>query len=659
MPVCMGRNYFTMSKQINITLPDGSVKVYEQGVTGLQIALSISEGLARNVLAAKVNGEVWDSSRAIMDDASVQLLTWNDLEGKNTFWHSSAHVMAEALEAFYPGIKFGIGPALETGFYYDVDFGDHTLDGSELEKIESKIMELTKAKSEFVRKDVSKKDAITYFQEKGDEYKLDLLEGLEDGTITFYEQGNFTDLCRGPHIPNTGFIKAVKLTNIAGAYWRGDEKRKMLTRIYGVTFPKAKELQDYLTMLEEAKKRDHRKLGRELELFMFSEKVGMGLPMWLPKGTLLRERLVNFMKKAQDKSGYQQVTTPHIGHKVLYETSGHYEKYGKDSFQPIATPHEGEEFLLKPMNCPHHCEIYKYKPRSYKDLPIRYAEFGTVYRYEQSGELHGLTRVRGFTQDDAHIFCRPDQVKEEFIKVIDLVLHVFKALGFENYTAQISLRDPEKAEKYIGSDEAWEKAESAIIEASAEKGLETVTVLGEAAFYGPKLDFMVKDALGRKWQLGTIQVDYQLPERFQLEYIGSDNQKHRPVMIHRAPFGSLERFVAVLIEHCAGNFPLWLAPEQINILPISEKYIGYAEEIKAILEESGITGSIDNRDEKIGRKIRDSEVKKVPFMLIVGEKEQEENKLSVRKHGEGDLGNFSPEEFITYFQGIISASLSK
>lgn len=659
MPVCMGRNYFTMSKQINITLPDGSVKVYEQGVTGLQIALSISEGLARNVLAAKVNGEVWDSSRAIMQDASVQLLTWNDLEGKNTFWHSSAHVMAEALESLYPGIKFGIGPALETGFYYDVDFGDHTLDGSELEKIESKIMELTKSKSEFVRKDVSKIDAIAYFQEKGDEYKLDLLEGLEDGTITFYEQGNFTDLCRGPHIPNTGFIKAVKLTNIAGAYWRGDEKRKMLTRIYGVTFPKAKELQDYLTMLEEAKKRDHRKLGRELELFMFSEKVGMGLPMWLPKGTLLRERLVNFMKKAQDKSGYQQVTTPHIGHKVLYETSGHYEKYGKDSFQPIATPHEGEEFLLKPMNCPHHCEIYKYKPRSYKDLPIRYAEFGTVYRYEQSGELHGLTRVRGFTQDDAHIFCRPDQVKEEFIKVIDLVLHVFKALGFENYTAQISLRDPEKAEKYIGSDEAWEKAESAIIEASAEKGLETVTVLGEAAFYGPKLDFMVKDALGRKWQLGTIQVDYQLPERFQLEYIGSDNQKHRPVMIHRAPFGSLERFVAVLIEHCAGNFPLWLAPEQINILPISEKYIGYAEEIKAILEESGITGSIDNRDEKIGRKIRDSEVKKVPFMLIVGEKEQEENKLSVRKHGEGDLGNFSPEEFISYFQGIISESLRK
>jgi threonyl-tRNA synthetase len=648
-----------MSNQINITLPDGSVKVFSKGTTGLQIALSISEGLARNVLAAKVNGQVWDSSRPINEDSSVQLLTWNDLEGKSTFWHSSAHLMAEALEALYPGVKLGIGPPIETGFYYDVDFGTHTLEGAELEKIEQKMIELAKEKSEFIRKAISKKDAVAFFQEKGDEYKLDLLEGLEDGSITFYEQGNFTDLCRGPHIPNTGFIKAVKLTNIAGAYWRGDEKRKMLTRIYGVTFPKAKELQDYLTLLEEAKKRDHRKLGRELELFMFSEKVGMGLPLWLPKGTLLRERLVNFMKKAQDKSGYQQVTTPHIGHKALYETSGHYEKYGKDSFQPITTPNEGEEFLLKPMNCPHHCEIYKYKPRSYKDLPIRYAEFGTVYRYEQSGELHGLTRVRGFTQDDAHIFCRPDQVKEEFIKVIDLVLHVFKALGFENYTAQISLRDPAKAEKYIGTDEAWKKAESAIIEASAEKGLETVTVLGEAAFYGPKLDFMVKDALGRKWQLGTIQVDYNLPERFQLEYIGSDNQKHRPVMIHRAPFGSLERFVAVLIEHCAGNFPLWLAPEQINILPISEKFVGYAEEIKAILDENGITGSIDNRDEKIGRKIRDSEVKKVPFMLIVGEKEQEDRKLSVRKHGEGDLGNYSPEEFIKYFQGIISESLSK
>lgn len=648
-----------MSQQIKITLPDGSVREYEKGTTGLQIAASISEGLARNVLAAKVNGQVWDATRAIYNDSSLQLLTWNDLEGKNTFWHSSAHLMAEALEALYPGTKFGIGPPIETGFYYDVDFGDHKLEGDELEKIEQKMIELAKEKNEYIRKDVSKKDAVAYFQEKGDEYKLDLLEGLEDGSITFYQQGNFTDLCRGPHIPNTGFIKAVKLTNIAGAYWRGDEKRKMLTRIYGVTFPKAQELKDYLTLLEEAKKRDHRKIGRELELFTFSEKVGMGLPLWLPKGTLLRERLISFMKKAQDKSGYQQVTTPHIGSKVLYETSGHYEKYGKDSFQPITTPHEGEAFLLKPMNCPHHCEIYKHKPRSYKDLPIRYAEFGTVYRYEQSGELHGLTRVRGFTQDDAHIFCRPDQVKEEFIKVIDLVLYVFKALGFEDYTAQISLRDPEKKEKYIGTDEAWEKAESAIIEAAAEKGLVTVTELGEAAFYGPKLDFMVKDALGRKWQLGTIQVDYQLPDRFQLEYIGSDNQKHRPVMIHRAPFGSLERFVAVLIEHCAGDFPLWLSPEQINILPISEKYISYAEELKATLDEAGIAGNIDNRDEKIGRKIRDSEVKKVPFMLIVGEKEQEERKVSVRKHGQGDLGSFSIEEFIQYFQGIISESLSK
>ncbi len=648
-----------MSQQIKITLPDGSVRVYDKGTTGLQIAASISEGLARNVLAAKVNGQVWDASREIHEDSNLQLLTWNDLEGKSTFWHSSAHLMAEALESLFPGIKFGIGPPIETGFYYDVDFGDHKLEGEELEMIENKIMELAKLKSEFIRKEVSKKDAVAYFQEKGDEYKLDLLEGLEDGSITFYEQGNFTDLCRGPHIPNTGFIKAVKLTNIAGAYWRGDEKRKMLTRIYGVTFPKAQELKDYLTLLEEAKKRDHRKLGRELELFMFSEKVGMGLPLWLPKGTLLRERLVSFMKRAQDKSGYQQVTTPHIGSKVLYETSGHYEKYGKDSFQPITTPHEGETFLLKPMNCPHHCEIYKHKPRSYKDLPIRYAEFGTVYRYEQSGELHGLTRVRGFTQDDAHIFCRPDQVKEEFIKVIDLVLYVFKALGFDDYTAQISLRDPENKQKYIGTDEAWEKAESSIIEACAEKGMDTVTELGEAAFYGPKLDFMVKDALGRKWQLGTIQVDYQLPERFQLEYIGSDNQKHRPVMIHRAPFGSLERFVAVLIEHCGGEFPLWLAPEQINILPISEKFIAYAEEIKGILEDAGITGQLDNRDEKIGRKIRDAEVKKVPFMLIVGEKEQEEGKVAVRKHGQGDLGSFSIEEFITYFQGIISESLKK
>ncbi|MCH7411912.1 threonine--tRNA ligase [Belliella sp. R4-6] len=644
-------------QKINITLPDGSVRAYDKGVSGLQIALSISEGLARNVLAAKVNGEVWDATRPIEQDSSVQLLTWNDKDGKSTFWHSSAHLMAEALEALYPGVKLGIGPSIETGFYYDVDFGDKVFEGSELEKIEAKMVELAKEKNEYIRKEISKPEAVAYFTEKGDEYKLDLLEGLEDGSITFYEQGNFVDLCRGPHIPNTGFIKAVKLLNIAGAYWRGDENRKMLTRIYGVTFPKAKELTEYLHMLEEAKKRDHRKLGRELELFTFSEKVGMGLPLWLPKGTLLRERLVNFLKRAQDKSGYQQVITPHIGHKALYETSGHYEKYGKDSFQPIATPNEGEEFLLKPMNCPHHCEIYKHKPRSYKDLPIRYAEFGTVYRYEQSGELHGLTRVRGFTQDDAHIFCRPEQVKEEFIKVIDLVLYVFKALGFEDYTAQISLRDPAKAEKYIGSDEAWDKAESAIIEAAAEKGLVTVTELGEAAFYGPKLDFMVKDALGRKWQLGTIQVDYQLPDRFELEYIGSDNQKHRPVMIHRAPFGSLERFVAVLIEHCAGNFPLWLAPEQMTILPISEKFTAYAEEVKNLLDEQDITGAIDNRDEKIGRKIRDAEMKKIPFMLIVGEKEMAEGKLSVRKHGEGDLGSFTPEEFAAFFKNIISTSI--
>ena len=647
------------NQQVKITLPDGSVREYEKGVSGLQIAVSISEGLARNVLAAKVNGEVWDASRPILQDSSVQLLTWNDKEGKSTFWHSSAHLMAEALESLYPGIKLGIGPPIENGFYYDVDFGDKPLEGAELEQIENKMLELARQKNDYIRKDVAKKDAIAYFKEKGDEYKLDLLEGLADGSITFYEQGNFVDLCRGPHIPNTGFIKAAKLLNIAGAYWRGDEKNKMLTRIYGITFPKAKELEEYLHMLEEAKRRDHRKLGRELELFTFSEKVGMGLPLWLPKGTLLRERLVNFMKRAQDKSGYQQVTTPHIGHKVLYETSGHYEKYGKDSFQPIHTPNEGEEFLLKPMNCPHHCEIYKHKPRSYKDLPIRYAEFGTVYRYEQSGELHGLTRVRGFTQDDAHIFCRPDQVKEEFIKVIDLVLYVFKALGFEDYTAQISLRDPDNKEKYIGTDEAWNKAEASIIEAAAERGLETVTELGEAAFYGPKLDFMVKDALGRKWQLGTIQVDYQLPERFQLEYIGSDNQKHRPVMIHRAPFGSLERFVAVLIEHCAGNFPLWLSPEQITILPISEKFIEYAEQVKSILEDSDITGAIDNRDEKIGRKIRDAEVKKIPFMLIVGEKEQQEGMISVRKHGEGDLGAMRPEEFASYFKNIISVAISQ
>ena len=630
---------------INITLPDGSVRQYDRGTTSMQIAMSISEGLARNVLAAEVDGQVWDASRPIENDAPVKLLTWNDVKGKATFWHSSAHLMAEALEALYPGTKFGIGPAIETGFYYDVDFGDRTFAQEDFKKVEDKILELAKTREEFIRKPVSKAEAIEYFTEKGDEYKLDLIKDLPDGSITFYSQGNFTDLCRGPHIPNTGFIKAVKLMNVAGAYWRGDESRKQLTRIYGVTYPKQSELTEYLHMLEEAKKRDHRKLGREMELFAFSEKVGMGLPLWLPKGTAIRQKLVDFMQKAQVKAGYEQVISPHIGHKNLYVTSGHYEKYGADSFQPIKTPQEGEEFFLKPMNCPHHCEMYKTKPRSYKDLPVRYAEFGTVYRYEQSGELHGLTRVRGFTQDDAHLFCRPDQVKEEFKKVIDLVLYVFSALGFDNYTAQISLRDPQNKAKYIGSDENWALAEASIIEAAEEKGLITVVELGEAAFYGPKLDFMVKDAIGRKWQLGTIQVDYNLPERFELEYTGSDNQKHRPVMIHRAPFGSLERFVAVLIEHCAGNFPLWLSPEQFIVLPISEKYEDYAKKLSESLKDSDICGLIDARDEKIGRKIRDAEVKKIPYMLIVGEKEAAEGTVSVRKHGQGDLGSMSIDEF--------------
>ncbi|MFZ4101541.1 MAG: threonine--tRNA ligase [Sphingobacterium thalpophilum] len=630
---------------IKITLPDGTVREYEQGTTAHQIALSISEGLARNVLAAEVNGQVWDSSRPIQSDSIVKLLTWNDQDGKATFWHSSAHLMAEALEALYPGTKFGIGPAIETGFYYDVDFVDREFSSDDFKQIEDKILELARLKSDFSRQAVSKADAIKYFTEKDDEYKLDLIKDLSDGSITFYTQGSFTDLCRGPHIPNTGFIKAVKLMNVAGAYWRGDESRKQLTRIYGVTYPKQSELTDYLHMIEEAKKRDHRKLGKELELFAFSDKVGMGLPLWLPKGAALREKLVNFLQRAQVKSGYEQVITPHIGHKNLYITSGHYEKYGADSFQPIKTPQEGEEFFLKPMNCPHHCEIYKTKPRSYKDLPVRYAEFGTVYRYEQSGELHGLTRVRGFTQDDAHLFCRPDQVKEEFKKVIDLVLYVFKALGFDNYTAQISLRDPENKAKYIGSDENWQLAESAIIEAAEEKGLTTVIELGESAFYGPKLDFMVKDALGRKWQLGTIQVDYNLPERFELEYTGSDNQKHRPVMIHRAPFGSLERFVAVLIEHCAGEFPLWLTPEQFIVLPISEKYEDYAKKVLESLNNSDIRGLIDSRDEKIGRKIRDAEVKKIPYMLIIGEKEMNDGMISVRRHGQGDVGSMSIQEF--------------
>ncbi|CAI8240773.1 MAG: Threonine--tRNA ligase [Cryomorphaceae bacterium] len=632
---------------INITLPDGSIKQVESGTSAMDIAMGISEGLARNVLSASVNGEVWDANRSITTDSTLTLHTWNDKQGKMSFWHSSAHIMAEALEALYPGVKLGIGPAIDNGFYYDIDLGDRILSSDELPKIEQKMKELASQKISFDRKEVSKEDAIAYFTEKGDEYKLELLEGLDDGTITFYTQGNFTDLCRGPHIPSTGKIKAIKLLTIAGAYWRGDENRKQLTRIYGVSFPKQKELTAHLELLEEAKKRDHRKLGREMELFTFSQKVGQGLPLWLPKGAQLREKLENFLKKAQTKAGYLPVITPHIGHKDLYVCSGHYEKYGEDSFQPIKTPNEGEEFFLKPMNCPHHCEIYKSKQYSYRDLPVRFAEFGTVYRYEQSGELHGLTRVRGFTQDDAHLFVRPDQVKQEFMSVIDLVLYVFKALGFENYKAQISLRDPENKTKYIGSDENWQKAESAIIEAAAEKGLETVIEYGEAAFYGPKLDFMVKDALGREWQLGTIQVDYNLPERFELEYTGADNQKHRPVMIHRAPFGSMERFVAVLIEHCGGNFPLWLAPDQYIILPISEKFHDYAEKVSQVLKNYDICGPIDHRAETTGRKIRDAEVSKVPYIIIVGEREENDGTISVRKHGGEDLGSISVDGFVT------------
>ncbi len=634
-----------MSGKIKISFPDGMVKSYDKGITSMDIASNISEGLVRNVLSAKINGEVWDASRPINEDASIKLLTWNDTDGKSTFWHSSAHLLAEALESLYPGVKFGIGPPIENGFYYDVDLGDQEFGEEDLKKVEQKMLELARDKNQYYRKEISKADAKAYFSEKGDQYKLELIEELEDGQITFYQQGNFTDLCKGPHIPHTGHIKAIKLLNVAGAYWRGDEKRKQLTRIYGITFPKQKELQEYLNILEEAKKRDHRKLGKELELFAFSEKVGMGLPLWLPKGAMLRERLESFMRKAQVKAGYDPVITPHIGGKELWVTSGHYEKYGESSFRPILTPHEGEEFMLKPMNCPHHIEIYKVKPRSYKELPIRYAEFGTVYRYEQHGELHGLTRVRGFTQDDAHIFCRPEQVKDEFIKVIDLVLHVFESLGFDNYTAQLSFRDPNNMEKYFGEDEAWERAEKQITEAAEERNLETVVEIGEAAFYGPKLDFMVKDALGRQWQLGTIQVDYNLPERFDLEYIGADNQKHQPVMIHRAPFGSLERFIAILIEHCAGNFPLWLTPDQIAILPISEKFSKYANRVFDNLKANDIRGFIDNRDEKIGRKIRDAEIKKIPFMIIVGEKEMQEDKISVRRHKQGDLGSFSIEEF--------------
>ncbi|MBK8518264.1 MAG: threonine--tRNA ligase [Saprospiraceae bacterium] len=634
---------------INITLPDGSVRQYEKGVTSMEIASSISEGLARNVLAASVNGETWDAGRPILTDAGVKLFTWNDKEGKSTYWHSSAHLMAEALEALYPGIKFGIGPPIDNGYYYDVDTGDRTLTPEDLPKIEDKMLEFARNKSKYIRKEVSKTEAIEYFTQKQDEYKLELLEGLEDGSITFYTQGNFTDLCRGPHIPDTSTIKAVKLMSLAGAYWRGDEKRKQMTRIYGITFPKAKELTEYLELLEEAKKRDHRKLGTELELFMFSEKVGAGLPIWLPKGTQLRERLQNFLRTEQEKQGYQMVVTPHIGSKALYVTSGHYAKYGADSFQPIHTPKEGEEFLLKPMNCPHHCEIFGNRPRSYRELPLRIGEFGTVYRYEQSGELHGLSRVRGFTQDDAHIFCTVDQVKGEFLKVLELTQMVIRKMGFDNFTAQISLRDPEKPEKYIGSDANWIAAEKAIIEATAEVDMETTTVLGEAAFYGPKLDFMIKDALGRSWQLGTIQVDYNLPERFELEYVGSDNQTHRPVMIHRAPFGSMERFISILIEHTAGKFPLWLTPDQFAILPISDRLIPYCEDIKSILSKHDIRGFIDDRAESIGRKIRDTELKKVPFMLIIGDKEADNNEVSVRRQGHGDVGSMSVEEFISCF----------
>jgi len=631
---------------INITLPDGSIKQVESGTSAMDIAMGISEGLARNVLSASINGEVWDANRSITTDSTLTLHTWNDKQGKMSFWHSSAHIMAEALESLYPGVKLGIGPAINNGFYYDIDLGDRILSSDELPKIEKKMKELASQKMTFERKDISKKESIAYFTEKGDEYKLELLEELEDGSITFYTQGNFTDLCRGPHIPSSGKIKAIKLLNIAGAYWRGDENRKQLTRIYGVSFLKQKELTAHLELLEEAKKRDHRKLGKEMELFTFSKKVGQGLPLWLPKGTALREKLENFLKKAQIQAGYLPVITPHIGNKDLYITSGHYEKYGEDSFQPIKTPHIDEEFLLKPMNCPHHCEIYNSSPRSYKDLPIRYAEFGTVYRYEQSGELNGLTRARCFTVDDAHIFCRPDQIVEEFTKVINLVLYVFKTFDFKDYVAQISLRDPDNKEKYIGSDENWDKAEKAIIDTAKQQGLETVVEYGEAAFYGPKLDFMVKDALGREWQLGTIQVDYNLPERFELEYTGADNKKHRPVMIHRAPFGSMERFVAVLIEHCGGNFPLWLAPDQFIILPISEKYHDYAEKVSQLLKNYDICGPIDNRAETTGRKIRDAEVSKIPYIIIVGEREENDGTISVRKHGGEDLGSLSVDGLI-------------
>lgn len=630
---------------IKITLPDGSIKEFAQNTTPHQVALSISEGLARNVLSAKFNDRIVETSTPLTTDGSLTLYTWNDDEGKKAFWHSSAHVMAQAIEELYPGVKLTIGPAIENGFYYDVDFGDHKVSENDFKKIEDRMLEIARGKHEFQLREISKKDALAHYEKEGNQFKIELIENLNDGDITFCDHDTFTDLCRGGHLPNTGFIKAVKLMSVAGAYWRGDETKAQLTRIYGITFPKQKNLKEYLALLEEAKKRDHRKLGKELQLFTFSQKVGQGLPLWLPKGAALRGRLEDFLKKAQQKAGYEMVITPHIGHKDLYETSGHYEKYGQDSFQPITTPHQGEEFLLKPMNCPHHCEIYKSSQWSYKDLPKRFAEFGTVYRYEQSGELHGLTRVRGFTQDDAHIFCTPDQLDQEFKKVIDLTLYVFSSLGFDNFTAQVSLRDPQNKEKYIGSDENWEKAENAIINAAKEKGLNYKIETGEAAFYGPKLDFMVKDALGRQWQLGTIQVDYNLPERFELTYKGSDNELHRPVMIHRAPFGSLERFVAILLEHTAGDFPLWLMPEQAILLSLSEKYEKYGEKVLTLLENNEIRASVDNRNETIGKKIFEAEKNKYPYMLIVGEQEEKDGTVSVRKRGEGDLGTMSIKAF--------------
>lgn len=645
---------------INITFPDGSVRQYEKGVTAFDIAGSISSRLQQDVVAAGVNDQIWDLTRPIEEDASLKLFKWDDAEGKYAFWHSSAHLMAEALEALYPGTKFGIGPAIENGFYYDVDPGDGvSIKDSDLPAIEAKMMELAAQKNPIIRKSISKADVMRFFEEKHDEYKLELISELADGTITTYTQGNFTDLCRGPHLPNMGYIKAIKLLSVAGAYWRGDEKRKQLTRIYGITFPKKKMLDEYLQMLEEAKKRDHRKIGKELQLFSFSQNVGSGLPLWLPRGTQLRLRLEEFLKQIQKRFGYQQVMTPHIGSKQLYITSGHWAKYGADSFRPITTPQEGEEFMLKPMNCPHHCEVYKsLAPHSYRDLPLRLAEFGTVYRYEQSGELHGLTRVRGFTQDDAHLFCRPDQIKEEFCKVMDIIFIIFKALNFENFEAQISLRDKVNREKYIGSEENWERAEQAIIDACKEKGLPAIVEYGEAAFYGPKLDFMVKDALGRRWQLGTIQVDYNLPERFELEYTGEDNKKHRPVMIHRAPFGSMERFVAVLIEHTAGKFPLWLTPDQVVILPISEKFNDYAHRVAADLNAQDIRVQVDDRNEKIGRKIRDNELKRIPYMLIVGEKEAENGEVSVRKQGAGDVGTVKVAEFAKMITDEVNAMLN-